>query len=155
MKQMRWNGRNDIVPLPCASASLRRAARIVTQRYDRKMRASGLKGTQFTLLQALMITGDISQGKLGEILGLDSTTLTRTLALLRKKHWIQAKPGEDRREVRLSLTAEGKRKYQSALPYWQSAQRELRAALGKAGWNQIMEATLRTAASLSSTERAS
>src|SRR5215472_11307924 len=78
---------NKTVPLPCACANLRRAARIVSQRYDRKMRATGLKGTQFTLLQALTIAGEISQGKLGDILGLDSTTLTRTLALLRKKRW--------------------------------------------------------------------
>ena len=144
MKQHGLN--NGIVSLPCACASLRRAARIVTQRYDHKMRATGLKGTQFTLLQALTIAADISQGELGDILGLDSTTLTRTLALLRKKRWIQAKPGEDRRQVRLTLTAEGKSKYQSALPYWQSAQKELRKALGEAGWKQIMEATTRTAA---------
>jgi DNA-binding MarR family transcriptional regulator len=148
MKQHGLNNRNRIVSLPCACASLRRAARIVSQRYDRKMRTSGLKGTQFTLLQALMIAGDISQGKLGEILGLDSTTLTRTLSLLRKKRWIQAKPGEDRRQVRLTLTVEGRRKYQSALPYWRSAQQELRAALGEAGWNLLMDTATRTAALL-------
>jgi DNA-binding MarR family transcriptional regulator len=136
---------NGVVSLPCACASLRRAARIVSQRYDRKMRVSGLKGTQFTLLQALMIAGDISQGELGDILGLDSTTLTRTLALLRKKGWIQAKPGEDRRQVRLTLSAEGKSRYHGVLPYWQSAQKELRKALGEAGWKQIMEATTRAA----------
>jgi len=137
-----------VVSLPCACASLRRAARIVTQRYEHKLQPSGLKATQFTLLQALVIAGDISQGQLGDILGLDSTTLTRTLALLRKKRWISGKPGEDRRELRLTLTVEGRRKYQSALPYWHSAQRELRAALGEAGWNQIMEATLHTVALL-------
>jgi DNA-binding MarR family transcriptional regulator len=136
---------HEVVSLPCACASLRRAARIVSQRYDRKMRASALKGTQFTLLQALMIAWDISQGELGYILGLDSTTLTRTLALLRKKGWIQAKPGEDRRQMRLTLTAEGKSRYHGALPYWQSAQKELRKALGEAGWKQIMEATTRAA----------
>ena len=137
---------NEVVSLPCACASLRRAARIVTQRYDSKMRPSGLKGTQFTVLQALMIAGDISQGELGNVLGLDSTTLTRTLALLRKKRWVEARPGEDRRQVRLTLTAEGKSKYQHTLPCWQSAQRELRRALGEAGWQQIMESSIRTAA---------
>lgn len=145
MNQPEGKDRNKTIPLPCACASLRRAARIVTQRYDRKMQPTGLKGTQFTLLQALAIAGEISQGKLGDILGLDSTTLTRTLALLRKKRWIQAKTGEDRRQVRLNLTAEGKSKYQAALPYWQSAQKELCKALGDAGWNQLMETTIQTA----------
>jgi len=138
--------RKEIVPLPCACANLRRAARIVTQRYDQELQADGIKATQFTLLQALARVGNISQGALGDLLGLDSTTLTRTLALLRKSGWIQAKPGEDRREVRLTLTSEGKRKYQDALHSWQSAQRRLRSVLGEAGWKQMMESTVFTAA---------
>ena len=146
MKQPGLSPRNEIVSLPCACANLRRAARIVTQRYDQQLQPAGIKATQFTLLQALTRTGSISQGNLGELLGLDSTTLTRTLALLRRKGWIQTKPGQDRREVRLTLTAEGKRKYLSALRYWQSAQRQLRRVLGEAGWKQMMESTIFTAA---------
>jgi DNA-binding MarR family transcriptional regulator len=146
MKQPGLNPRNEIVSLPCACANLRRAARIVTQRYDQNLQPAGIKTTQFTLLQALTRAGNISQGNLGDLLGLDSTTLTRTLALLRRKGWIQTKPGEDRREVRLTLTAEGKRKYLVALHYWQSAQRQLRRVLGEAGWKQMMESTIFTAA---------
>lgn len=146
MKQPGLSPRNEIVSLPCACANLRRAARIVTQRYDQQLQPAGIKTTQFTLLQALTRTGSISQGNLGELLGLDSTTLTRTLALLRRKGWIRTKPGQDRREVRLTLTAEGKRKYLSALHYWQSAQRQLRRVLSEAGWKQMMESTILTAA---------
>jgi DNA-binding MarR family transcriptional regulator len=146
MKQLGLNPRNKIVSLPCACANLRRAARIVTQRYDQQLQPAGIKTTQFTLLQALTRTGSISQGNLGELLGLDSTTLTRTLAPLRRKGWIETKPGQDRREVRLTLTAEGKRKYLSALHYWQSAQRQLRRVLSEAGWKQMMESTIFTAA---------
>lgn len=146
MKQPGPNPRNKIVSLPCACANLRRAARLVTQRYDRQLQPAGIKATQFTLLQALTQAGDILQGNLGDLLGLDSTTLTRTLSLLRRKGWMQTKPGADRREVRVTLTAEGKRKYLSALPYWHSAQRQLRKGLGEAGWKQIMESTSFTAA---------
>jgi DNA-binding MarR family transcriptional regulator len=146
MKQPGLSPRNEIVSLPCACANLRRAARIVTQRYDQQLQPAGIKTTQFTLLQALTRTGSISQGNLGELLGLDSTTLTRTLAPLRRKGWIETKPGQDRREVRLTLTAEGKRKYLSALHYWQSAQRQLRRVLSEAGWKQMMESTIFTAA---------
>jgi DNA-binding MarR family transcriptional regulator len=146
MKQPALSPRNEIVHLPCACANLRRAARLVTQRYDQELQSAGIKATQFTLLQALTTVRSISQGNLGELLGLDSTTLTRTLALLRRNGWIRTKPGEDRREVRLALTAEGKRKYLSALRYWRSAQRQLRTALGEAGWKQMMDSTIFTAA---------
>ena len=146
MKQSELKPRGRIVSLPCACANLRRAARIVTQRYDQELQPAGIRATQFTLLQALTRVGNISQGALGELLGLDSTTLTRTLALLRRKRWIQTKPGKDRRQVRLTLTTEGKRKYLSALHYWQSAQSQLRRMLGEAGWKQMMESTILTAA---------
>ena len=145
MKQPGHPHRNEIVSLPCACANLRRAARIVTQQYDQRLQPAGIRATQFTLLQALTSAGNITQGHLGDLLGLDSTTLTRTLALLRRKGWIQTKPGEDRREVRLTLTAEGKRKYRSVLHYWQSAQGQLRTAMGEAGWKQMMESTIFTA----------
>jgi DNA-binding MarR family transcriptional regulator len=146
MKQPKLSPGCEVVSLPCACANLRRAARIVTQRYDQYLQPAGIKATQFTLLQALARAGDISQRNLGDLLGLDSTTLTRTLALLRRKGWIQTRRGEDRREVRLTLTAEGKRKYLSAVPYWRSAQRQVKKVLGEAGWKQMMESTIFTAA---------
>jgi DNA-binding MarR family transcriptional regulator len=105
-----------------------------------------MRATQFTLLQALAQARIISQGILGNVLGLDSTTLTRTLGLLRRKGWIQAKRGKDRRQLRLMLTAEGTRAYRRAVPYWLSAQKRLRESMGKAHWNGLMEATIRTAA---------
>lgn len=119
---------------------------MVTQFYDEALRASGLRVTQFTLLQALTCAPGISQKQLAELLGTDSTTLTRALALLRRRGWIRSKPGSDRRELRLSLTAAGKREYERVLPYWQSAQKRLRQSLGEAGWKQVLNAAARSAA---------
>lgn len=134
------------VRLSCACANLRRAARVVTQFYDSVLRPSGLRAPQFTLLQALHHAPGISQKQLAELLGMDSTTLTRTLALPRRKGWLRSETGTDRRELRLSLTRAGQREYQRVLPDWQSAQRRLRQALGEANWNQVMNAALRAAA---------
>lgn len=131
--------------MACACANLRRAARLVTQLYDQKLRRAGLRATQFTLLQALANAPNISQGILGRVLGLDSTTLTRDLALLRRKGWIQSKQGKDRRTVQLTLITEGRREYQRARPYWLSAQNRLRKTLGTIHWNRALEATIRTA----------
>jgi DNA-binding MarR family transcriptional regulator len=134
-----------IVSLPCACANLRRASRIVTQLYDEEMRPAGMRSTQFTLLQALAQAKNITQGDLADLLGFDSTTLTRTLALLRREGWILNQRGEDRREIRLTLSAEGARQYARAAPYWASAQRRLRKALGEVNWSGIMAASERTA----------
>lgn len=133
------------VLLPCACANLRRAARMVTQFYDQALRSSGLRVTQFTLLQALTSAPGISQKQLAELLGTDSTTLTRMLALLRRRGWIRSKPGTDRRELRLSLTVAGQHEYRRTLPYWRSAQKRLRRALGEADWKQMLDTAVRSA----------
>jgi len=129
------------VPLPCLSASFRRATRALTQHYEEALRPLGLKGTQFTLLQALSITGEVSQGKLGEILAIDSTTLTRTLAIMMRQGWIVSRPGEDRRERLLSLSKAGRAEYKRALPHWEKVQQELRAQFGDRRWNELFNLT--------------
>ena len=136
--------------LPCACANLRRADRVVSQFYEAALRPSGLRITQFTLLQALSLAPKMSQKQLSALLQIDSTTLTRTLAPLRRKGWLQSKTGTDRRESRLSLTAAGKRQYQRVLPYWQAAQKGLRRALGTKGWNQLIETAMLTAETVGS-----
>ena len=131
--------------LPCACANLRRAARIVTQLYDEALRPARMRATQFTLLQALVLAKGISQGKLADLLGMDSTTLTRTLSLLRRKGWIQSTRGADRRQIRLTLTADGARQYRAARPYWLTVQRHLRKGLGHSDWKRLITTAIRTA----------
>lgn len=123
--------------LPCGCANLRRAARAVTRMYNRELRSSGLELTQFTLLMALDLAGESSQKKMAELLAIDSTTLTRSLASLIENGWIAASPGADRREKLLSLTAAGRQKYRQSLKFWQRAQEKLRAGIGKEAWRQM------------------
>jgi DNA-binding MarR family transcriptional regulator len=134
-----------VVELPCACASLRRATRIVTQFYDDSLRAVDLTTPQFTLLQTLSQADNISQKQLADILAIDSTTLTRTLAPLRRKGWIHSEAGDDRRQLRLALTLAGKRQFKRAMPYWEHAQKHLRDLLGPADWGHVLEATRRIA----------
>src|SRR5271154_3105918 len=137
--------RQTVVRLPCACANLRRAARVVTKYYDEVLRPSGLHVTQFTLLQALNHVAEMSQKQLAELLEIDSSTLTRTLAPLRRKGWLRFQAGADRRELRLSLTATGEREYKRALPYWQRAQKGLERELGKENWTRLIDAAVRAA----------
>ncbi len=122
----------DALPaLPCACASLRRAARAVTQLYDGELRASGLSTAQFTLLQALASAGPLNQGRLGGLLAIDSTTLSRTLRPLERKRWIRRRPGEeDQRERQIELTTAGRAELARATPAWKRAQARLRSRLG-------------------------
>jgi len=118
-------------------ANIRRAARALTQRYDEALRPLGLTITQFTILQALSLAGEPTQGELAEILATDSTTLTRTLAIMDRHGWIAKKYGTDRRERRLRLTRAGQNEFNRAAPYWRSTQEALRARLGKQRWDNL------------------
>ena len=74
-------------------SSFRRTARALSQLYEDGLRPAGLRSSQFTILQALARTGDVTQGRLGEILVMDSTTLTRTLRIMRQQGWTGASGG--------------------------------------------------------------
>lgn len=117
--------------LPCTCANLRRAARAVTRLYNHELRSQQIEVTQFTLLMALERAGEISQGKLGKLLALDSTTLTRMLELLTKRGWIQEKEGDDRRFRIILLTIAGRAKLRQSLPHWKRAQDRMQRVLGE------------------------
>ena len=124
--------------LPCACANLRRASRAVTQVYDVQMRDVGLTIAQFTLLQTLSLAGKITQTRLGRILVLDSTTLSRTLRVLERKGWISRGSGEDRRERQIKLTGAGRSKFRAAVPHWNRAQKLILARVGRRRWDALM-----------------
>jgi DNA-binding MarR family transcriptional regulator len=107
--------------------------------YNYALRSDGLEITQFTLLMALNLTGETTQGQLGKLLALDSTTLTRTLKLVKERGWVKAEPGNDRRQRLLMLTAAGRDQLQRSTPHWKRAQEEFRRALGEATWSQLGE----------------
>ena len=130
-----------MVDLTCMCASFRRTSRALTQIYDTELRREGLRATQFTILQALTLAGGITQGRLGGILAIDSTTLTRTLKIMQREGWVSMQRGEDRREWRLGLTKEGEAMYKRALPAWERTQRRLRKRIGNEEWEQLMKLT--------------
>lgn len=132
------SGREGLPRLPCACGSLRRAARAVTQLYEGELRSSGLNSAQLTLLQVLERAGPITQGNLGRLLALDSTTLSRTLRPLEARRWIRCEPGRDRRERRLQLTRAGRSQLERANPAWERAQERLRAGVGAERWEALL-----------------
>jgi DNA-binding MarR family transcriptional regulator len=122
-------------------ASLRRASRAITQLYEDALRPTGLRGTQFTVLQTLSLAGEVTQGELGQILAMDSTTLTRTLTIMGRHGWIAKRRGEDRREWRMRLSKAGETQFKQALPHWENAQGRLRRQLGAELSDNLMKLT--------------
>jgi DNA-binding MarR family transcriptional regulator len=121
--------------------NFRRTARALTQLYDQALRPLGLRATQFTILQFLSLAGEVSQGHLGEMLAMDSTTLTRTLEIMARRGWIAERRGKDRRERWLRLAKAGETQLHRALPAWKKVQTRLRRQVGEQAWKNLLQLT--------------
>jgi DNA-binding MarR family transcriptional regulator len=127
--------------LPCMCATLRRASRALSQHYEETLRPLGLRTTQFTVLQLLSLAGEMTQGALGHMVAMDTTTLTRTLEIMGRHGWIGKRRGEDRREWLIRLTKTGETQLKRALPHWQKVQTQLRNQLGEGVWESLLKLT--------------
>ena len=121
----------SLQPLPCYCATLRQAARAVTVLYEDMLAESGLHATQYTALQMLDSAPDLTTTQLAEAIGIDQTTATRTLALIKKSGLATDTVGHDRRQRRWALTPQGQAQLRKLRPRWEAAQAAFEKRLGR------------------------
>jgi len=123
-----------MVPMPlkfdCYCASLRQAARAISQKYDAALRGTGLTITQFTLLNMIAHMPRPRVNDLAEALSMDQTSLSRTLRTMERDGLIAEVSGEDKRESRWTLGPHGQQSFKRAMPVWRSAQKSVEKLLG-------------------------
>jgi DNA-binding MarR family transcriptional regulator len=136
---------SQIPTLVCLCSNFRRASRAMTQLYEEALRPAGLRNSQFTILQVLQRAGEVTHGRLGEILAMDSTTLTRTLAIMLGHKWISERRGDDKRERWLRLAKDGETQLKRALPAWEKVQSQVRHKLGEKVWTDLFHLTTQLA----------
>lgn len=96
----------------CACYTTRRAARQLGQAYDRALRPSGLTNTQFSTLAVISLSEgsagiDLTMSELAARIGVERTTLTRNLEVMRRDGLVRVMAGADARCKRIELTAKG------------------------------------------------
>jgi DNA-binding MarR family transcriptional regulator len=117
-------------------ASVRRAARVITQMYDTALAPTGISAPQFGLLAAIQASDGLSQTDLAASMAIDRTTLVRNLKLMERDRLIQVVPGKDGRTRGVSLTGQGREALRRALPFWREVQTRVMAALGESRWHE-------------------
>ena len=106
----------------CVCTAARRRSRELTRLFEKAMRGSGVRGTQFTLLATLVQTGPLPTTRLADFQGLERTTLTRNLARLVRDGFVRIDEGEDRRVRKVAITPAGEEAARRAYPFWKKAQ---------------------------------
>lgn len=106
----------------CLCFRSRRTARLITRDFDAALAPTGLKATQLTLLCAVALRPELGMTELAEVLGLEQSTLSRNISLLRERGLVRTRAAEDRRQRHLALTAKGQALVTEAYPLWQEAQ---------------------------------
>jgi DNA-binding MarR family transcriptional regulator len=123
----------------CTASRLRRVTRTIGRIYDQTLAPSGLRETQFSVLIAISLFGEVPLLKLAEELSLERTTLTRNLEPLERDGLVASSPGKDQRVRLLQLTDAGRRAVQRAYPLWEEAQRKVVERLGERRWRELLK----------------
>jgi DNA-binding MarR family transcriptional regulator len=125
--------------LSCTGFTLRKASRAVSQLYNEILRPVGIRGTQYSLLVAVKLSGPVLMTKLAEYAVMDRTTLTRNLEILEKQGFVNISSGDDRRTRMVTITKEGLSMLVKAYPLWEQTQARIRETMSPECMNALME----------------
>ena len=117
-------------PQGCTNMKLRQLARAVGAHYDGVVGASGLKGTQYSLLSHIVKMGPIRPVILARTMKLAPSTLSRNLQPLIDAGWVTTCAGDDARGHQVLATEAGVALRADAQRRWQIAQQALNQRLG-------------------------
>lgn len=117
----------------CLCLAARRHARAVTRRFEDELRSVGLRATQFSVLAALAQLRQSTVTPLADLLGVERTTLTRSVSLLLERGLLEEFATEDKRQRAVRLTPAGHALLARAVPVWRRVQESLEAERASGG----------------------
>jgi DNA-binding MarR family transcriptional regulator len=121
----------------CAALNFRRTARAVTRLYDLALAPSGIRATQMAILTAVAKFQPVAMSRIGEILVVDQTTLTRSIRLLQKPGLLEVSARSAQRQRFVTLTDSGVKALALAVPLWRAVQAKFLSDLGKDNWSVL------------------
>ncbi len=120
----------------CIGSRLRRLSRIVDGHFRSKLSEFNITENQMTILFVLNKMGKVEQGKIGQTLVLERSTVSRNIKLLEKQNYIK-RTSDYRPEIELSK--KGNELVQKLIPLWEETMDELISKLGKSGLTHLSE----------------
>ncbi|MUM19605.1 winged helix-turn-helix transcriptional regulator [Mycobacterium sp. CBMA271] len=123
----------DEIAGECLAVRVRLLGRAVTGVYDRALERHDVSIAQINLMAALGKVGPCSPARIGEVLQLERSTVSRNLSLLIKRDWVKAVSSDAKGVREVALTSSGSKKVEAVMPEWRRAQKEAARLLGSGG----------------------
>ena len=118
----------------CIGSRLRRLSRIADSHLRKCLANFDISENQMTILFALRELGKVEQGRIGEELFLERSTVSRNIKLLEKLKLVARTPDY---RPHIELTSKGKALVEKLIPLWEEVMDELIEKLGAAGMGPI------------------
>jgi DNA-binding MarR family transcriptional regulator len=123
----------------CYCTNLRRAANAITDIYNRAFQPIGLTAGQYSLLKNINRLKTCSVSDLAVYVGLERTTLVRSLKPLFKLGYIEDVSEKGRRSRQLKVTEAGQQILNQGELLWRKTQEEMEQKIGKEKLQQLLE----------------
>jgi len=127
------NAAVDEIVSNCLAVRVRMLGRTVTSLYDHALEEHGVSIAQVNLMAALGKMGPCSPARIGEVLQLERSTVSRNLSLLMKHGLVEAVSANAKGVREVALTSSGRKKIEAVMPAWRRAQQEAANLLGDGG----------------------
>ena len=117
----------------CIAFRVRALNRVITNLYDAALQPFGITVNQATMLIMLSTVGQAGPGRIGQVLIMEKSTVSRNLDRMKKQGWVESAGADSGKEQVVSVTAKGKKQLAAFHPAWQKAQRDASRLLGEKG----------------------
>ncbi|MFC1515325.1 MarR family winged helix-turn-helix transcriptional regulator [Thermodesulfobacteriota bacterium] len=114
----------------CLAVRLRMLNRMVTAIYDEALRPHDIRVTQANILVAVSAYGPATVQQLCRVLHMDTSTLSRAVARIKIKGWLDTEPSGDGKILKIRATPPGFEMIRQFYPAWKGAQEKAAALLG-------------------------
>jgi DNA-binding MarR family transcriptional regulator len=125
----------------CLALRVRIVARSVSAIFEQAMASHDVTIAQVNMLTALSKAGPCAPGKIGDVLQLERSTVSRNIELLIKKGLVEAVSSDAKGIREVALSVAGHEKIEAVLPDWRAAQKQAGALLGPVGVDSIHKAS--------------
>ena len=115
----------------CVCSRTRMLDRVLSRLFDDSLAPLGVRTGQLTVLALLGAMEGLRAADVARYLEMDKSTVSRGLALMRARGWIEESAGPTRGSRRLDVTAEGRTLLHRTLPLWRSALEGARETIGE------------------------